>query len=297
MKRLAIFTLSIILGISTIAPMTASAYTKPAGANVLVPTASGSEQTTQGNVTIDSSNKSQGYIMIKYTGSNSNVKAKIIKGTEYLYSIPTNGSWATFPLSEGSGNYTIQVYENVSGNQYSMAASKTISANIPDEKMTFLYPNQFVNFTASSNVTAIAAQVAAPASDQFGVVTAVFDYVISNMTYDNAKAANPPANYIPDIDAVLAARTGICFDYAAAMTAMLRAENIPTKLVIGYTGSVYHAWVSVYLDGQGWVDNVIYFDGVNWTLMDPTFGSSNNKSEEILAYMANSANYQTKYCY
>ena len=271
MKRLVIFTLSIILGISTIAPMTASAYTKPAGANVLVPTASGSEQTTQGNVTIDSSNKSQGYIMIKYTGSNSNVKAKIIKGTEYLYSIPTNGSWATFPLSEGSGNYTIQVYENVSGNQYSMAASKTISANIPDEKMTFLYPNQFVNFTASSNVTAIAAQVAAPASDQFGVVTAVFDYVISNMTYDNAKAANPPANYIPDIDAVLAARTGICFDYAAAMTAMLRVENIPTKLVIGYTGSVYHAWVSVYLDGQGWVDNVIYFDGVNWTLMDPTF--------------------------
>lgn len=54
------------------------------------------------------------------------------------------------------------------------------------------------------------------------------------------------------------------------MTAMLRSQDIPTKLVVGYTGNLYHAWINVYLEGQGWVDNIIYFDGTSWKLMDPT---------------------------
>ena len=81
------------------------------------------------------------------------------------------------------------------------------------------------------------------------------------------------------------------------MTAMLRSQNIPTKLVVGYTGSIYHAWVSVYLENIGWVDNVIYFDGHDWKLMDPTFASSGNKSQEIMDYINNAANYQAKYSY
>ena len=47
---------------------------------------------------------------------------------------------------------------------------------------------------------------------------------------------------------------GICFDYAALMTAMLRSQGIPTKLEIGYSGEVYHAWISTYIDEIGWVD-------------------------------------------
>ena len=31
---------------------------------------------------------------------------------------------------------------------------------------------------------------------------------------------------------------------------MLRAQGIPTKLVIGYAGNVYHAWNSVLIDGE-----------------------------------------------
>ena len=52
---------------------------------------------------------------------------------------------------------------------------------------------------------------------------------------------------------LLAQKKGICFDYAALMTAMLRSQDIPTKLVVGYTGNLYHAWINVYLEGQGWV--------------------------------------------
>ena len=96
---------------------------------------------------------------------------------------------------------------------------------------------------------------------------------------------------------LLAQKKGICFDYAALMTAMLRSQDIPTKLVVGYTGNLYHAWINVYLEGQGWVDNIIYFDGNSWKLMDPTFASSSGQSQEIMQYIGNGSNYRAKYSY
>lgn len=69
------------------------------------------------------------------------------------------------------------------------------------------------------------------------------------------------------MDDTLKTKKGICFDYAALMTAMLRSSGIPTRLDIGYATNIYHACISTYLDEQGWVDNVIKFDGKNWTMM------------------------------
>ncbi len=78
---------------------------------------------------------------------------------------------------------------------------------------------------------------------------------------------------------------------------MLRSQDIPTKLVVGYSGNLYHAWISVYLEGQGWVDDVIYFDGTSWKLMDPTFASSSGQSKEIMQYIGDGSNYRAKYSY
>ena len=50
----------------------------------------------------------------------------------------------------------------------------------------------------------------------------------------------------------------------------------------GYSGGLYHAWVNVYIDNVGWIDNFIYFDGHDWSLMDPTFASSGGQSESLL---------------
>ena len=82
-----------------------------------------------------------------------------------------------------------------------------------------------------------------------------------------------------------------------AMAAMLRSQNVPTKLVVGYSGSIYHAWISVYSEETGWVDGAIYFDGTTWKLMDPTFASSGNQSKQIMEYIGNGANYSAKYFY
>jgi len=265
-------------------------------AAVLTPQASGTEVNTQGSVTLDSSNKSQGYIMVKYSGGNDKIKVQITKGTTYTYDLPADGQYVTFPLSEGSGSYTVKVFEHVSGNQYSQAMSQSVKADLVNNYITFLYPNQYCNFSEYSAAVRTGAQAAAGATDRFDIVKKIFYYVIENISYDDALAANVTSGYIPDVDAVLAKRTGICFDYAALMTAMLRGQDIPTKLVIGYTGSIYHAWVSIYMESQGWVD-AIYFDGTNWSLMDPTFASSSGNSAAIQDYVKNTSNYTQKYCY
>ena len=99
------------------------------------------------------------------------------------------------------------------------------------------------------------------------------------------------------VDKVLEAKKGICFDYSAVMAAMLRSQGIPCKLVIGYAGTVYHAWINVYIEGVGWVDKAIYFDGKTWTLMDPTFVSTGKGSASIMKYVTTASNYSAKYAY
>ena len=98
-------------------------------------------------------------------------------------------------------------------------------------------------------------------------------------------------------DQVLEKKSGICFDYAALMTGMLRSQGVPCKLVVGYAGTVYHAWISVWTAEHGWVDNVVYFNGSSWQRMDPTFASSGGKDPAILRYIGDGSNYTARYFY
>ena len=273
-------------------------YAKPQGSLVRTPTASGTVTYGNSKVTVDASNTSSGYIMVKYMGSVGKNKVQITKGgLTYTYDLNARNAFEVFPMSEGNGTYSVKVFENVQGNQYSQAFSQDISVSMANQFEPFLYPNQYVNFSAGSAAVQKGVEIAAGAGDAISVVNSVYNYVVNNLTYDTVKAQTVQSGYLPNVDQVLASRTGICFDYAALMVSMLRSQDIPAKLVVGYTGSAYHAWVNVYIDGIGWVDNYIYFDGQNWSLMDPTFASSGGQSEAIKEYIGNGANYQQKYCY
>ena len=259
-----------------------------------MPDATGTVTYSGGGATIDASNTNNGYLMVKYTGSNQKIKVQITKGTTYTYDLNARNAFEVYPLTEGNGSYSIQVFENVSGNQYAQLLSQTISVSLSNEFAPFLYPNQYVNFNSGSAAVGVAAQLAA-GKDPIGVVDAVYKYVIANVSYDYGKAQTVQSGYLPNIDSTLASRTGICFDYAALMTGMLRSQDIPTKLVIGYTGNLYHAWVSVYIAGEGWIDNIIHFDGQKWSYMDPTFMSTGGEGAK--QYVGTGSNYQEKYSY
>lgn len=72
---------------------------------------------------------------------------------------------------------------------------------------------------------------------------------------------------------------------------MLRSQGIPTRLEIGHSGEVYHAWISVYIEDKGWIDKIIEFSGDSWTRMDPTFASGNDNNKKILEYIGDGSNY------
>lgn len=266
--------------------------------SALVPEASGEVTYSSDSASLDASHTSEGYVMVRYTGSNTKVKLQIIAPTsvKYTYLIHSRGSYETFPLTEGSGAYQLTVYENLNGDQYAAVLSQSVDVSISDEFKPFLYPNQYVFFTPDSKAVALSETLTKDAHSDLEAVTSIYNYVIQNISYNQELAENAPYDYLPAVDQVLTDQTGICFDYAAVMTAMLRAQRIPTKLVVGYSSDLYHAWISTYVDDQGWVDNVIQFDGREWTLMDPTL-AANNDAEDVKKYVGDGSHYIVKYTY
>lgn len=262
----------------------------------LVPVASGYTLYSNSLATIDASNAHEGYIMVNYTGVNPKVKLQITGPNSVTYTYNLYKGYEAFPLSAGNGNYKVAVYENVTGNQYSTAISKTFPVTITNTFGPNLYPNQYVDFTIDSLVVAKAMELSENCTNDLEVVTKIYNYITTNMTYDHHKAATVQSGYTSNVDYILECGTGICLDYAAVMTSMLRSQNIPTRLEVGYAGTAYHAWISTYITDVGWVNGIIQFDGVSWSLMDPTF-AANSSETALKAFIGNGSNYQTKYIY
>ena len=265
---------------------------------VLTPSADGVTVYQNDFASIDASNTSQGYVMVKYNGTNEKVKLQITCPDQscYTYLVSDRGTYDTFPLTAGNGSYALQVLENVAGDTYTVSLTQSINVSIEDEFLPFLYPNQYVNFHADSKAVSKGSDLAKDTYSDLDVVQNIYNYVIKNISYDTEKAQNVSYGYVPDVDDTLSSKKGICFDYAALMTSMLRSQNIPTKLEVGYSGDAYHAWISTYIDDKGWVDDIIQFDGDTWQIMDPTLAATND-SAAVKKYVGDGSHYVVKYTY
>ena len=265
---------------------------------VLTPSADGVTVYQNDFASIDASNTSQGYVMVKYNGTNEKVKLRITCPDQscYTYLISDRGAYDTFPLTAGNGSYALQVLENVAGDTYTVSLAQSINVSIEDEFLPFLYPNQYVNFHTDSKAVSKGSDLAKDTYSDLDVVQNIYNYVIKNISYDTEKAQNVSYGYVPDVDDTLSSKKGICFDYAALMTSMLRSQNIPTKLEVGYSGDAYHAWISTYIDDKGWVDDIIQFNGNTSQIMDPTLAATND-SAAVKKYVGDGSHYVVKYTY
>lgn len=265
---------------------------------VLLPEASGSDVLGNDTIIVDVSHTDAGYFMVRYLGGNDKVKLRITgpDASEYVYLLSDSREYETFPFSCGSGSYQIQILEHASQDMYAVAYSADLSVSIQDEFTPFLYPNQYVNFTEKSLTVVKGSELAEDTFSDLEVIERIYHYVTEEISYDEEKAANVAYGYLPAVDDTLQSKKGICFDYAAVMSAMLRSQGIPTKLEVGYSGEAYHAWISTYIKESGWVDNIIQFDGNSWTLMDPTLAASNSAAS-VKQYIGDGSNYVVKYSY
>ena len=264
---------------------------KPAQITLLKPVASGILVKKNDSVTIDYSNTKDGYVMVKFTVATT-LRLKVqVKGptTTYTYNLNPE-EWTVFPLSDGNGEYAIKVFKNVVDNKYATVLSLKCNIALDDEFAPFIRPNQYVNYENATNTMNKAASLLNDEMTMLEKVAVIYDFVIKNISYDYNKAATVQSGYLPDLDVVLKEKKGICFDYAALMTGMLRSQNIPCKLVVGYAGTEYHAWISVWSPETGWIDGAIFFNGTNWQHMDPTFAAGGYKDFDKIDYI-------TKYIY
>ena len=275
----------------------ASAENRSSEPKCLIPDTGGTEILGDNELTVNITNRNNGYVLVHSTGEIEDIKIQLSCGDSvtYTYIIPAGDS--VIPLSLGDGTYNIVAYEGMGEEgMYATKFAEEIDVKLTDEFLPFLYPNCYVKFDKSSNTVALGEQLATGKSSDIEVVAAVYDYVVKNITYDHERAETVKPTYVPDVDQVLVEKKGICFDYAAVMAAMLRSQRIPTRLEFGYAGDAYHAWITTYIKDQGWINGFIEFDGVDWTLMDPTF-AANAGTKKLKSFIGDGNNYTTKYIY
>lgn len=266
-----------------------------------IPTSPGTQCTITDKGVIDYSNVSQGYISACYTGSKTKVKLRIEKsGTKPIdHDLSTNGSVEYFPISLGDGEYNITIFEQISGDEYSRAAEqKGIVVKLDSQLAPFLYPNRYSDYDKNSACVYKAAELCAGKTGTIEKISAIFEWITENVTYDHELAATVQKGYVPDPERTYNSRTGICYDYASLMCAMLRSQSIPTRLVKGYAApDIYHAWNEVYTEETGWITPELMMKNAGYNIADSTFYASAGDKAQIAAYISDASNYQVLYYY
>ncbi len=218
---------------------------------------------------IDYSHTDQGYILVKQKKTSKKIKVRVSKDGVTLpeYDLAGDGEYDAIPLQLGSGKYSVRFFLQTSGKSYTANAAFTVNATLEDENIAFLYPSQYVWYTAESLAVAKSNELCQGLSTETAKVQAIADYITRNVLYDFFFAMSVKSGYLPDVDATLTTGKGICFDYAALFACMLRVQDIPCRLVIGDAGKNYHAWNNVLIDGQ-------------WRFYDLTYESMGAKIDE-----------------
>jgi transglutaminase-like putative cysteine protease len=263
---------------------------------VLQAKAPGKQAVRTGAAILDYSNVKDGYLCVKSNLGATQVKVLVtINGSQYQYTVGPSG-YTTIPLTCGPGSYQVGVWKNISGTMFAGLLSKTLQVNNIDGFKPFLYPSQYVPFVSGDESTQLSQSLTTGAGTDVQALNDIYDYVVQNISYDTAKAETVQSGYLPDNTQTLASKSGICFDYAALTASMLRAQGIPTKEVVGYAQSAYHAWIQVYCQDTGKVLSY-QFDGHQWQRMDPTFDAATKGAMDISGLVGDGDHYQPLFYY
>lgn len=242
--------------------------------DLLLPTQPGQRVYQDHGILIDYSNNAFGYVSILAPENTQRQKAQVLFGDQiYTYDLVPN-EYVIIPLQLGEGSYTLRTLVQVKDTQYSITSSLNLEVTLADENSPYLYPNQMVNYDANTKAILKSFELTQESTSDLRRVYEIYTYITQTIDYDYEKAEVAKTTFIlPIIDETYLSEKGICFDYAALMTAMLRAQHIPTRIITGVTDVGYHAWVEVYLKDQGWINPSLYFATEEWKRVDPTFDS------------------------
>ena len=227
-------------------------YVRAASADAHWPSATGDYVLEDGNLHIDASNSTEGYVMARIltpTGNRMKMQVTFSSGAQLLYDIDSEGGEEIIPLQLGSGAYSFSLFENVDGTKYAAGGRVDLSVEQTREDAAFLVPNQYVNYTSQSPSVA-QSDTFAGAGSQTEIFNQVCDFMTGEFAYDFVRAQTISPGELPEVDECFTSRMGICQDLSAVMISMLRVQGIPSRLIIGYVDGYYHAWTQSLVDGE-----------------------------------------------
>jgi transglutaminase-like putative cysteine protease len=183
---------------------------------------------------------------------------------KYYYTLDKDLETDCFPLQMGNGRYDITLLELQEDNSYRSTYSQALTLYAKDDTIVFRNSVHLINWNEDMKAIKIAKDLTKGVSDKEEKIRIIYDYIINSLEYDNEKAENVTIGYTPSIDYIMEAKKGICYDYSVLFAAMLRSEDIPAKLVMGYTDKLddYHAWNEVYNEKTE-----------EWMIIDTTYDS------------------------
>lgn len=165
-----------------------------------------------------------------------------LKVNSTYYDLSNERAFETFPLTSGSGRYTVALYRQVEGKRYARVGLVRFWVRLQREDAAFLSPSQWVQYDGLSPWILAAHQMCDGLQGQ-DAFDAICHLIEQNIRYDYVKALRAKPGERPDIERCWEIGMGTCQDLAALAASMMRARGIPARLVIGKADRKAHAWV------------------------------------------------------
>ncbi len=260
------------------------------------------------NAVIDMTNVNKGYVGVRANAPQSGMFQVMnnTTGANYIYVMKTDGKDQFYPMSFGDGNYTFTVFiyqgDNPDGtpsNSYFNILGGSVDVQLESEFAPFLVPSVVVSYGKKSDVVTLSHEITQHASTDLEVIQQIYFWVQDNISYDTEKAKKVQTgeltNYVPNLKKILESRSGICYDYASLVAAMLRANGIPCKMVFGDVKTddsgttIMHAWNMIWTEEDGWIAVDIKAEVDKWEQVDLTFAAANGS--QVAEFIGDGSNY------
>ncbi|OGO83058.1 MAG: hypothetical protein A2Y18_07050 [Clostridiales bacterium GWD2_32_19] len=235
-------------------------------------------------VEVDTTDVDEGIVKVLYENEDVD-KAKFMiqkDSKKYYYNLKNTDKTEEFTLQMGDGEYTLVVYENISGTKYRRVYEDTINVQIKDNTSIYTKSVQNIKYDEDSEAVELAKKLTEDADTDEEKAKAIYKYIVKNIEYDRNKIKTIDSSYVPDIDETLEDGTGICYDYSSLYAAMLRSVDVKAKLVKGNSKLIdgYHAWNEVYLDGK-------------WVIVDTTYDAYKEQHDRSYTFKKSASKYTT----
>jgi hypothetical protein len=218
-------------------------------------------------------NNEWSYIKTSEDDKRFELKGKIIEQTIYLE--PYSGNYL-FGLDKPIAIYSFIKFEKedftyktkeIISNRIKYVVKSIISDFIYQEKV-----DKVIYLSLPKNLTSKFYEFAKKidGENKFEVAKKILNYLLSGEFKYSLK--NLPISENPVEDFLFKTKEGNCEYFATSMALLLRAVNIPSRVVAGYKGGLYNDLGGYYIirqsDAHLWVE--AYFEGIGWLRFDPT---------------------------